>query len=260
MGVRIHAYAVDVSQLDAFVDASLADLLCRYLRDGNDPTDRLTFTISDTDDTFVSTPSESILATTTGRKGRNRKVLTREQLQTIPILQRSAREHLSNGAIYQTQWLFQAFSNCDGVDFIHRLIDGHRRWWIGSVLQCARSSLLASDYEQLVHLFRKILRGNNCGYRLPGGDVGFSAERLPFTPEDDPDLRFGRWSEDDAFSATTFLTALLSSSPFFELPPDSIGIAPDTSEWHEWVHGIVQSLLTIGEFHYDECNVFSFIG
>jgi hypothetical protein len=260
MGVRIYAYAVDLSQLDAFLDTSLADLLCRYLRHGNNPTDRLRFTIADTDDTFVSTPSESIHATMSAPKGREHKVLTEAQVQTIPAVQCSARDHLANGAIYQTQWLLQAFSNCDGVDFIHRLIDGPRRWWIGSVLQCAQTTLAAADYEQLVHLFRKILRGNNCGYRLPEGDVGFSTEQLPFTPEDDPDLRFCRWSADDTFCAATLLSALLSQSPSFGPPPDPIGIAPDTSEWHTWVHGIVVSLLTIEGFDYDERNVFSFIG
>lgn len=260
MGVRIFAYAVDLPRLDAFLELSLTELLGRYVNHGNDPNERLTFTYGVNDDTFVATPKKSVSGAITDNSGRRYSVFTEQQLQALPVLQRSARYHLSSGSIYQSQWLFQAFSNCSGVNFIHRLIDGQRRWWIGSVLQFASGMIAADDYDELTRLFQQILRGIDCGFPIPDADIGFITDGLPFTPENDPDLRIGRWSEKESLTAVQILSYIVSLSPTFVRPPGPIGIAPDDAEWNQWVHGNVASLLRVSDIDYDVCNVLTFIG
>lgn len=227
MGVRIYAYAVDLPQLNALLESSLADLLTRLSSHANDSHERF---------------------------------LTARQLQTLPTLRRSARDHLSSGSIYQSLWFLQAFSNCAGVNCIHRLIDGHRRWWIGSVLQFANGMIPAKDYDELTRLFQQMLRGLNCGHQMPDADLGFIADGLPFAPESDPDFRIGRWSERECSTAVRILSYIITLSPTFVRPPRPIGIAPDDAEWNQWVYSNIASLLRIADLDYSVCNLLTFIG
>jgi hypothetical protein len=191
--------------------------------------------------------------------GRELELLGAERLQTIPALQSSAREHLSSDTIYQAEWLLSAFSNCKGIDFVERVIDGHRRWWIGSVLQFARSVLANNDYQQLEMLFRRILRGLNCGAILET-DIGVNTVGLPFTPDNNPDFRFGRWDKDDVFAVAALLSKLTVMSPIFTPPSGPIGIAPDEGDWHDWANENVIALTRIPNRGYAVCNLLTFIG
>jgi hypothetical protein len=260
MGIRIDAYAVDLPQLATFLNTPLGELLRRYQLDGKNPSERLMFTADNTCDTFFATPGGSMGAWLGEGPDRHLEELTEERIRAIDVLQRSAREHLSRGSIYQSSWLLRGFSKCKGIDFIEQLINGHRRWWIGSVLQFADANLERGDYEILESLFRRILRGSNCGYKIRKGDPGFITDGLPFVPEDVPDLPFGRWSEEESFYAASLLSKMMELSPTFTRPRGPIGIAPDDSEWHEWVYNNVQSFLRIANLNYSVCNVLTFIG
>lgn len=260
MGVRIYAYAVDLPPFAALLNSTLGDLLRRYQRDGKDRGERLMFTGIDNDDTFFASPGGSIGAWIGSGSDRHLEELTEERIGGIAPLQSPAREHLSRGSIYQAEWLLRGFSNCRGVDFIERLIDGQRRWWIGSVLQFAHTRSERSEYDALELLFRKILRRWNCGYNIQAGDPGIVTEGLPFTPQDDPDLAFGRWSKEESFAAGALLSKLMGSVPGFTRPPGPIGIAPDESEWHQWVFETVEKVLRLRDLNYSTCNVLTFIG
>ena len=260
MGICIDAYAVDLPQFAAFLNTTLGDLLRRYQLDGKNPGERLMFTDAHSDDTFFATPGGPIGAWIGNSSERHFVELTEERIHTIDVLQRPAREHLSRGSIYQSSWLLRGFSNCRGIDFIERLIDGQRRWWIGSVLQFAHTYFERSEYEELEYLFRRVLRRADCGYKIQNTDPGFVVTGLPFTPEDDPDLPFGRWSEEESFAAAVLLSKMMELSPTFARPPGPIGIAPEDSKWHEWVHDNVESLLRIPDLKYSACNVLTFIG
>ena len=229
------------------------------MRDGNDANHRFTIIHGDECDTFAATPRKGIVAAMTTSKGRKHTVLTEEELEAIPALQRSARDHIAAEGIYPTKWLLSAFSDCAGIEFICPLIDGHRRWWIGSVLQFAKTVMPDDTYAELEQLFRKILRGANCGFKIPDSDIGFVTDGLPFTPENDPDLRFGRWSDIESLVATDLLSSIAAQSPQFTAPPGPMGITPDDSEWHEWVHSNVTSLLQLSDLNYDVCNVLTFV-
>jgi len=260
MGVRIDAYAVDLPKFASLLETTVGDLLRRYQLDGMNPGERLMFTDIDNDDTFFATPGGSIGAWLGSGNDRHLEELTDTRIRELDVLQRPAHEHLSMGTIYQSNSLLQGFSNCRGIDFIKRLIDGHRRWWVGSILQSAHHHLKGSDYEELEQLFRRVLRRANCGFKVSETDPGFVAAGLPFTPEDDLDLQFGRWSEDESFTAVALLSRLMRLSPTFTRPPGPIGIAPEDDEWHEWVSENVKSLLQISTLNYSTCNILTFIG
>jgi hypothetical protein len=260
MGVRIDAYAVDLPKFASFLETTIGDLLRRYQLDGMIPDERLMFTDIHNDDTFFATPGGSIGAWLGNGPDRHSEELTDARIHALDVLQRPAHEHLSRGSIYQSSWLLRGFSNCRGVDFIERLIDGHRRWWIGSVLQFAHSHLDRSEYEELENLFCRVLRRADCGFTISETDPGFVTAGLPFTPDDDLDLQFGRWSQRESSAAVTLLSKMMELSPTFTRPPGPIGIAPEDAEWHEWVFDNVKSLLRISSLNYSTCNVLTFIG
>jgi hypothetical protein len=160
MGVRIDAYAVDLPRFAAFLNTTLGDLLRRYQLDGKDPGERLMFTSGHDCDTFFATPGGSIRAWLGSGSDRHVEELTEERIRTIDALQSPAYEHLSKD-IYQSSRLLEGFSDCRGIDFIERLTAGHRRWWVGSVLQFADTCFERSEYDTLELLFRK-----SCGARI----------------------------------------------------------------------------------------------
>lgn len=260
MGVRIEAYAVDLPRLAKLLQSSLGDLLQRYQADGKNPGERLTFTGIDNDDTFYTTPGGPICAWAGQGPDRRFEELAQERVCTIEALQRPAYEHLSRGTIFQANWLLRGFSNCKGIDFIEVLIDGHRRWWIGSVLQFAHQRLAPHDCDQLDLLFRKILRSYGCGHKRLKNDTGVDSTGLPFTPEDNIDLPFGRWSQEDCINAVPLLSRIMEMSPSFTPPPGPLGLGPDESEWHDWVCENVTALLGLRKLGYGTLNLLTFIG
>ena len=261
MGVRIDAYAVDLPQFSAFLNTTLGELLHRYQRDGREPGERLMFTGVDNDDTYFASPGGSIGAWIGRGSDRHLEELTEERIRKFDPLQSLAREHLSSGSIYQASWLLSGFSYFRGIDFIKRVIDAQRLPWIGSILQFAHSYLERGEYGELEHLLRRVLRGATCGYKIPKGDVGFVADGLPFTPpDDDSNLRFGRWSEEESLAAAVMLSKLVELSPTFTPPPELIRFYAADREWDEWVHKNVKSLLRIPDLKYSLCNVLTFMG
>lgn len=257
MGILIHAYAIDLPRFDAFLDSTLAELLSRYRRDGIGD-DSLEFgTDWHKGHSFIAMPRRPIFSLRAVGFGREASEFTDEELHEFPELSRSAREHFSGGSTYELKWLFQSFSNCHGIDFVERLLDGPRRWWIGSILQFAHTCLAASDYDELSLLFRKLLRGWDCGYPIPSGDVGVVTDGFPISLEANPDFRFGRWTEKDVSKATSLLSEIMSSSPTFSCPPE---LRPDEDNWHPHVQNMLNSLLRIRHLPYERCNVLSFIG
>jgi hypothetical protein len=259
MGIRIDAYAVDLPRFDTFLNSTLADLLCQYQRDGINEKTPLRFTIGNTSDTFEAIPSGLMRAFIGDVPNRKEEILSEEQLRKIEILKRPVREHLSSDNIYQAKWFLNAFSNCKGIDFIEQLTEGHRRWWIGSVLKSAQPVLSANEFKELEYLFAKILRGLDCGFNRAVGDPGFVGDGLPFTPDDDPDLKFGRWLPKECPIAGELLSKVMASSPKFRAS-EPTGIDQDDSDWHERVRNNVTSFLQIRDLDYSVCNMLSFIG
>ena len=258
MGVRINAYAVDLPRLAKLLDSSLAELLCRYKQDGTDPQERLMF-IGEQDIMFTTVPGGPIHGAVTTSNGREGGTYTEVQLREVPFLQQSARELLSSFGNFNTQWLLQAFSKCAGTRFIHCMVDGHRRWWIGGLLESAEQILDRRSYDELVHLMHKVLRQCNCGHPIPEGDIGADTEGLPFTPDLAPEPSIGRWRPAELRNAAALVSAILAASPIFHSPHGPVGISPDDDEWHAWVLENAQAIAELRHIEWPECNLISFI-
>jgi hypothetical protein len=258
MGVHISAYAVDLPRFGAFLETPMSELMCRYARDGRDP-NLYTFYVRDaqTRATLHVLSDRSIVGPDGMRSREGPAVLSRAQLEAAPFLQRPTRELLSENA-YQASVILRTFSHCAGIDFIQPLL-WHRRWWIGSVLQAAHARLDQTRAGELELLFRKLLRGFDCGYPIPKGDIGVNGAGLPFTPENNPDLRLGRWDEPDSFTAMEHLSLLLATEPTFT-PPADLAFDPGDFDWNAMVWDNVKPLARLWDLGYGECNVLSFIG
>ena len=243
-------------RLDAFLNTSLADLLLQYQRDGIDEGTKLRFSFAPSCDTYDTVP-RGPLREFIANSGRRPEAITEERLRTIDALKCPAREHISRDGIYEAFWLLKGFSNCREIEFIKRLTGGHRRWWIGSVLQAAQALLAGDEYKELDQLFRKILRGYNCGFNT-AADPGFVADGLPFVPDNDPDLQFGLWSETQCSTAMSLLSKIMESSPVFKNSPEMPRF--EDTDWHEWARDSVLSFLQMRDLDYRVCNMLSFIG
>lgn len=187
--------------------------------------------------------------------------LSRELVDADRFLQQSARTLFDvTECAYQPAGFLGCFARCEGIDFIRILIDGERRWWIGSVIAAGYECLTQVEAKQLRDLFRQILRRFHCGYPIPGSDIGFNADGAPFRPGDSSEYQLGRWCDADCRVAATLLTKLLSLDPEFGAPEDLEGRVGDSAEWRGHVKSNVESILAFREMDYARPNVFSFVG
>lgn len=262
MSVRIDAFAVDLPRLDEFFESSVADAVRRYVREARDPEGRFTVFGPEALDILVAKPGGINVFATGSDERRVHRVIDEGELAELALLRQPMREYLASASVYGAKWVFEALADCEGIDFVECLIEGQRRWWIGSALQAAvDSAAFGTEHrERLVELLRRVLRGSDCGFPIPEGDVGCDAAGLPFVPQEDPDLRIGRWSERESFDAALLATTLLAASPWFARPPGRVGIVPEDAEWDGWVRENLGAIAGIVELEYAERNVISFIG
>jgi hypothetical protein len=262
MGVRIDAFAVDLPRLGGFLDSSVADMVRRHVQDASDPKRRFTVLGREDCGTLVARPGGPCVLATGSGAARISRAIPEVELEGVPWLAQSVREYLASGSVYGIKWVFEALADCVELDFVERLMEGQRRWWIGSALQAAFgcAAMRGEDRDRFLELFRRVLRGSDCGHPIPEGDLGCDPAGLPFVPPDDPDLRIGRWSESESLDAAFLATALLAASPRSERPPGRLGIVPDDSEWDGWVRENLGAIARVGELEFAERNVISFIG
>lgn len=267
MSINLDVFAVDGPRFTEFLKEPLIELFRRYIRDGTDPRVPLYFSTGDSFDNLFADPQGAIgaCAAPNGKlkdllpdgAGPQSSPLSESELGALPFLQRPACDHLSAERGCELSRFILAFDNCAGIDFIQSLIWYHRRWWIGSVLQTAFTVLNQQEFGELEFLFRRLLRGWNCGFPLPEGDVGIISAAIPFKSGHDPDMQLGFWSEREVSNAVTHLSKIVASSPTFSCPPD---VKPDGTDWQKYTPGNVESLLKSRDLGYAECNVLSFIG
>jgi hypothetical protein len=115
------------------------------------------------------------------------------------------------------------------------------------------------DYETLELLFRKILRGYNCGYAMPDGDVGVELSRFLVTPESDDDARIGFWTQEETVHAVELVQQLLATEPRFRDPRKTSGVNPYAVEYDEWVQSELRSIASLNDLGYEHMNVVSVI-
>lgn len=263
MGIRIDAYAVDASRLSELLWCSLDELLWRYYEDGTDADERLYWIDHDAKDaTYMSIPREKVTGTRHGPDGaRLHGIMTRSDTANIIFLQQAAFDHFSGGAPYPLAIFLRCFARCNGIDFIRPLTEGHRRWWIGSLLQGAKEGARISslDCERLEFLFQKMLRGWDCGYPMTERRIDLEKFEFPALPEDDPDMRFSVWSQDETRFALAVLEELISLEPRFVRPPGRVAVTLDDDEWHSWVVENVRGFLRAASLKSEWKSIISLI-
>jgi len=232
MGVRIAAYAVDVLALERFLARPLSDVL-RYISEH-------------------ATDREVTIPWWPQGRGPGEAVLSKRAAEVL-------REEDSD----RLRRVLRDLSRCSNTGFVRMLTEGHRRWWIGSLLDAAEESeaLTPDDYAQFVRLWEKVLRGYNCGKWLTTATFVLSDFEFPLLPTDDADLQIGIWTEPEAGFVADCLRRLTALDTRFKAPPQRIGIGPETDDdWNAWVYEMIRQFLTIGDLpDYGRLAVVTFI-
>lgn len=133
---------------------------------------------------------------------------------------------------------------------VQLILDGHRRWWVGSLLESLRKSspwlLSQRDVEHAEHLLSSILRGWNCGTTVRAAPPSLSRCSFPIVPKNDADLRSAVLSPSDfEFLRGFFDERLRDEDRRFVRPSGVIGIAPESDDaWDSWVREVLRAIST----------------
>lgn len=128
------------------------------------------------------------------------------------------------------------------------LLDGHRRWWIGSFLESLRQSSpwlqSNTDVDYAEELLSVTLAGLDCGTPIRRAPAPTHRAAFPITPRVDADLRFAALSATDFSFLRLFLSECLQNNGRrFMKPSGRIGIAPDgDDEWDAWVRQVIEDI------------------
>lgn len=138
----------------------------------------------------------------------------------------------------------------EALGVVQLLSAGHRRWWIGSLVESLRGSspclLNQLDVEHAEDLLSFVLRGWNCGATLRGWSPPAVRSSFPITPRHDEDLRLAVLSSSDFEFLRLFLSErLLDDNRRFVCPAGAVGIAPEgDDEWDAWVRQVIREIAT----------------
>jgi hypothetical protein len=258
MGVRINMYAVDVPPFEAFIDQSVGAALWHYVSNGSDRERVISWDDADSQQRYRAAPGS---LTTIEKRGK-RVTLTRERVAEEPFFQQRVRDYLGRESSYALLCLLRALSHCPPADFVREITTGHRRWWIGELLDYADQapSISREDFARFVVLCQKVLRGCDCGKPLPERPFTVTDFRFPVIPKDDTDMWMGVWSDGETEFALDILRRIAEQQPRFKAPPGPVGIAPEAEEdWDKWVHEMIRQVLVIGGLKFRRLNVVTFI-
>ncbi len=258
MGIRIQAYAIDVTRFDRFLEKSLFDLLHLYaergtLTDSSENVLRFTFYNANLERRhycYTAAPDKGFISLKDSGWV--------DTLEPCPDLQQSARQFINTASIYNFSWLLRAFSYCEGVEFIHEITSCYRRWWIGSALNVGEQVLSAAEFDSIGRLFKKVLRGWNCDARTPTENPGVGFDGFPVSPEDDPDLSPGRWTAGETECALTLIQRIRDSGIEFKNP--SKPSPHDDTDWDALTCGMLDRFLAVNALGFEDCNVVTLIG
>ena len=178
------------------------------------------------------------------------------------VLNRRLRDVLDGGSAYFFANVLRSLSSVPEVEFVEKIISGHRRWWIGSLLNYLESSRCfpEQDVMRFVSLTEKILRGRDCGRAIPKPEFSVAAFPLPIHPEDDTDLSMGVWTADEAAFVVDLFRRVKDQNPQFREPPERTGLALMTDlDWNDWVHEMIDQILKIDQLVFEETRIITFI-
>jgi hypothetical protein len=198
MGIRISAFALDHQPFDQFLDRSVAETL--FFIAERSKGDHVSFHASDwsSKERYVVLPSRNV---SRWRSGSNPVALTLNVAARIPLLRQSLREYLAAYSGYGMLFLLEALVTVPEIRWVSLLTEGHKPWWIFSLLSGARDAHLPPpQLRELEELCARFLRGYQ--YRSPAYPLE-SKGRAPMPgdlavlPVDDPDIQIGVFAPDE---------------------------------------------------------------
>jgi hypothetical protein len=220
MGVRITAFAFNVSRLQRVLDLPLWQLLGRLCQTPTEDKVHL-FSAYDAErrQRYYATTDRGVI-----RVGRYQPVqaLDESALSQIPLLRQCTGEYLTRdeGSSYDLAFLLEALAAEVTSNVARPITDGYRYWWIGSLLASAQGSpvLSPTDFTDLRDQCARILRVYDCGFPLDGVDRR-SRRTLPGLPTGDTDYYMNLLNAKDAGRFVELLDRLLRSDVQFVAPP-----------------------------------------
>lgn len=250
MGVRINAYAVDLTRLDHFFDATLGDLLALCVQKA--PATNRGFNWGD----FHAVPQKGVFHA----DRRSTHPLTVAQIECDPFLQTPARTRLQEDSSLQLDRFLHAVSVITESDGVRCLTRGDRRWWIGSLLQAARRTFDRGAYDRLQEVLLRMLRVYDCGLHVPRTPYTLADVEFPAVPGDDTDHWMSVWMPAEIEHVVQCFLILTSSSLQFSRPHGNVGMGPETpEEWNDWVREMMDQFLALPEQPPESLRVVTFI-
>jgi hypothetical protein len=149
-------------------------------------------------------------------------------------------------------WL-EYLAACPSISWIKLLDENYRRWWIGSFLHGVQQRLTPNDYDQVVTLCQKVLRGYDCGKQLPSSQPSL---QFPIMI-DDLDYQSGVWTSDEIAHMLRVFDAC--EGLYFNEPPD-IHWSTEPTDWNDWVWKMIGVLRQMKDVPYTQPTMVSFIG
>jgi hypothetical protein len=259
MGVRLELFALDLPRFTAFIRQPVWEWLWYYADNGTaQGGDVLMPANDDAHIVYVATPRLGVMRAV----GNKSVALDRRNRPGDPLLSDTLHDYLASNSPWRLQDLLTAVGRCPPNDCVRLVTSGHRRWWIGSLLDYAEKTLgpAAPDYLFLASLFRKLLGWYDCGKVLPAPAVVESEPRFPLRLQEDPDIHTGVWRDEETFLVMDILRSMMSEHTRFSKPPLPVGVAPEKEEdWNDWVHQMIAHILSIDAFPPAMRSVVSFI-
>lgn len=240
MGIRFRIFLLDRAPFEVLLDRPLGDVHDELQSRDVDPEDLIELVDHDQVDLQL-----------TGD----------EKLRFDPVTARlTVRDYLSQSWSGCLEGLLSALSDQDASRGVARLLDGHRRWWVGCLLQTLADNPAFQDRgEATARLAVRILRSLDCGFPLPP-DPGLDALDLPVRPAREEDCAIGAWGPADLASAWTLFEELLISHVRWAEPRGRVGIAPIGHEaWGAWLEEILRALLAGRELRLARPTLVSFL-
>lgn len=267
MGVYLSFFAIDLPRFQETLNQSLVDLL--WLSVKHSPEDHgLHFSdLASSAGMYEALPKFGCVRVINfGQDANHNKPsyrLTEEETHAIPFLSTTIREYIRQNASDDLLRFLQTSTLFPAGNWV-KLLGCSKRAWIGSFLDGIEQSELVSphEYERLVILFQKVLRGYSAYKPLPERVYAVTDFVLPVIPSADDGPWMGVWSQTETTFVLRLIHQLLDKKDKlrFGIPPDvTYRDNEDEATWNDWVYEMLGQLLQAELLNFAEVNIISFI-
>ena len=179
-----------------------------------------------------------------------------------PELAEPLNRYLGRRSTYDLKFLLEALAACEDVACVQLLSEGHRPWWLFSLLRAAKETYLRppvlADLERLCALFLRGYQFRPPVYPLQPHTAAPSPEAFPILVDENPDLRLAVLSAADYERWSQIVDELLDLDPLFRDPTEFLRLEDTFVDEH--VREMLRALARMHEFAMTDPRLVSFIG